>query len=96
MTTSARLEGLDHDRPRLRRDAPREAARERHLHALTDLLLQAARRARDEHVAILVEQQHGRRVDGEVRSDALEQLGEHVLERHVPELRIADRLRRLL
>ena len=81
---------VDDDRSCLSGDAARETACERHLDALADLLLQPSRGTCDEDAAILVEQQHRRCVDLERVADALQQLGEHVLERHVPERRVGD------
>ena len=83
---------LDYDRPPLSRDAARKATCKRHLHALADLLLQAAGGARDERPAVLVEQEDGSGVHLEHRADALEQLGEHFLQRHVGERRVGDLL----
>ena len=84
------IEVLDDDRARLGGDAAREAAGERHLDALAYLLLQSSCGAREEDAAILVEQQHRRGVDVEGAADALEQLGEHVLQGHVSERGVGD------
>src|SRR6185312_13295691 len=83
-------EVLDHDRPAAGGDAPGEPARQRHLHALADLLLEPAGGPCDEHAAVLVEEQDRRRVRAQPAADALEQLGEHLLEREVAEGRVGD------
>jgi len=46
---------VDDDRPHFGGDSPCEAARERHLDALTDLLLQPSCGAGDENAAVLVQ-----------------------------------------
>ncbi len=61
------VEVLDDDRACLGGDAACEAAGERHLDALADLLLEPACGACNEDAAILVEQQHGCGVDFERR-----------------------------
>ncbi len=78
-------EVLDHDRAAAGGDAPREPARQWHLHALAHLLLEAARGARDQHPAVLVEQEDRRRVRVQTVANTPQQLGEHLLEREVVE-----------
>ena len=77
------VEILDDDGTCLDGDAAREAAGERHLDTLADLLLESSCGACEEDATILVEQQHRCGVDLECAADALEQFGEHVLQGHV-------------
>ena len=74
----------DH-RPRVAGDASREAAPERDAHALLDLLLDPDRRARDELLRLLVEQQDRARVAADHLPGPAEQRVEQVLELEVPE-----------
>ena len=72
--------------------AAREPLADRNRHRELELCLQTLRRSRDEHVAILLHEQHHRRVGVEEVSDALEQLVEKLLEIEVRERRLGDRL----
>jgi hypothetical protein len=83
---------LDRDRPLLGRDLAREPAPERDARPDLDLLLEAARRAGDELVGLLVEQQEGDGVALERLADPEQELGEQVVEVEVRERRVRDRL----
>ncbi len=61
------LVDVDHHRPALGGDLPREAGAQGNPHA--DFLLDPEGRARDELVRLLVEEQHGARVGAEDRPD---------------------------
>src|SRR5690348_11171742 len=61
---------VDRARPTLCRNPPREPFAERDADTLLDLLLDPERRARDELVRPLVEEEHGARVGTEDLADA--------------------------
>ena len=82
----------DDHRPPLGRDLAREALADGDPDALLDLLLDPARRARDELVRRLVEQEEGARVAVERVADPVEQRLQQVAERQVRERRIGDGL----
>jgi hypothetical protein len=83
---------VDRDRALLGGDAAGEAAAERDLHALFDLLLDPLGRARVQPVALEQEDRDG--VDLEDLRDPLEQLVEELLLREVGERRVGDLLDR--
>jgi uncharacterized protein YndB with AHSA1/START domain len=86
------IDVLDGERPPLGGDPAGEAAADRDPRAPLDLLLDSLRRARDELVRALVEQEDGARVGSEDLLDPVEQLVEEVLEREVRERRVRDAL----
>ena len=81
----------DH-RPLLGGDPAREAPADRDADALLDLLLDAERRARDELVRLLVEQQDRARVYFEDLAGAVEQRREQVVEAQMRQRGVRDRL----
>ena len=86
-STSSRITGR-----LLRGDPAGEAAADRDPDALLDLLLDPDRRARDELVRLLVEQQDRARVDLEDLAGADEQRGEQLVELEMRQRGIRDRL----
>ena len=86
------LVDVDHERPRLRGDAPGEAGPERDPDALLDLLLDPERRTRDESVRFLVQQEDRARVYLEDLPRSFEQGRQQLVETQVRESRIRDRL----
>ena len=64
-----------------RRDAAGEALADRNADSLLDLFLEAAGGARDEHLAVLVEQEDGDRVRVQELLDSQQVVGEQLLER---------------
>jgi hypothetical protein len=84
------VEILDDDRTSLGGDAASETTGKRYLHALANLLLQSSCGTCDEYAALLVEQQHRGGVDFQGAADALQKLGEHVLQGHVAERGVGD------
>ena len=86
---------LDGDRAPLGGDAAGEAAADGDLHALLDLLLDAAGGAGAQDAGALVEQQDRRGVGGQHLGDAAQQLLEQLVLRQVRERRVGDPLERL-
>ena len=80
------------DRPALGRHATCDSAADRHSDVLLDVTLAPRGGARDQHVLLLVEEQHDGAVDAEDAPDALEELPEHLLEREPCERHVDDAL----
>ena len=83
---------VEHDRTALGGDAAREPCSERDADALLHLLLEPDRRAGDELVARLVEQEDGGRVRLERVSDPCQQLGQELVEVEVRQRGVGDEL----
>ena len=79
------IDVVENDRSRVCCDPAGKAAAERDANALFDLLLDAAGRARDELVALLVEEQDRARVGGEHLARPIEQRVQQLLELQVTE-----------
>src|SRR5919197_831062 len=80
----------DEDRHALGRDAPGKAAAERDAHAALDLLLEPARGARDQLLAVLVEHEDRGGVDAERLLGAIEELEQQRVEPELGEHRVAE------
>ena len=80
----------DIDRPAARGDAPREAPADRDPYAALDFLLEALGGARDELLAVVVEEQDGRGVDTQDVLRARQQLVEQRLEAQLGERRVGE------
>ena len=86
------IDVVEDQRPLLGRDAAGEASADRDADALLDLLLDPERRARDELVRLLVEEEDRARVYFEYLPRPLEQSRQQLVEAQVREGGIRDRL----
>ena len=91
-STSACVDVVEDDRPLAGGDAAGEAAADRDPHAGLDLFLDPDRRASDELVGLLVEQQDGAGVGAEDVADPRQQHAQQLLDLEMRERRVSDGL----